>query len=500
MNTPVDLDRLTSWYGPWSGVRVVVLGLGVTGFSVADTLCELGAKVMVCAKDADELRLSMLEVIGGSYVPEQEDGHIPAELSEFAPDVVVVSPGYRIDHPIVLWAQEASIPIWGDIDLAWRVRDKVHPAQWIVVTGTNGKTTTVQLTEAMLIAGGVRAIACGNIGRPVLDVIRAPEGFDVLVVELSSFQLHWSFLVEPFSAAVINIADDHLDWHGSRENYIADKAKIYHNTSEACVYNKADLVTMRMVEDAEVHEGARAIGFDLGAPGMSDIGIVNGVVCDRAYVEDRRHTALEITTLEDLAHLGLNTPHMVSNILAATALARSYGVTPEAIREALASFQPDSHRNEVILQHEDIAWVDDSKATNAHAADASLSSYSSVVWIVGGLLKGTQLDDLITKHSDRVRAAVIIGVERESVLASFQRHAPQVRLVEVIPTETSHVMVDAVQAASELAKSGDTVLLAPAAASMDQFIDYAERGRLFAQAVKQTYGGEADGDSASDAI
>jgi UDP-N-acetylmuramoylalanine--D-glutamate ligase len=471
----------------FAGKKILILGAGVTGIAVANSLSRRGAAIHL----ADD------------QVTEVSEFSVAATNSFKATDFdgVVVSPGWKADHALITEAQKHGVPLLNEVDLAWQLRGELVPSQrWLALTGTNGKTTTVEMTAAMLRAGGVSAIACGNVGTTVIESVESAEKYEVLVLELSSFQLHWIKEATFVAASILNIAEDHLDWHGSRENYIADKAKIYHNTSVACVYNKADVVTMRMVEDAEVHEGARAIGFDLGAPGMSDIGIVNGVVCDRAFVEDRRHTALEITTLEDLTRQGLNTPHMVSNIMAATALARSYGVTPEAIRHALSSFQSDSHRNEVILHHEEIAWVDDSKATNAHAADASLSSYSSVVWIVGGLLKGTQLDDLVKKHSDRVRAAVIIGLERESVLSSFQRHAPQVKLVEVIPTETSDVMVDAVKAASELAKGGDTVLLAPAAASMDQFIDYAERGRLFAQAVKQTYGGEADGDSASDTI
>lgn len=499
MTEKKDLSGLTSWHANWSGLRVVVLGLGVTGFAVADTLAELGANVLVVAQKADELRLKMLEVIGGTFVHEPVDSHIPEEVLEFAPDLIVVSPGYHPDHPLLEWAAGREIPIWGDIELAWRLRDKVgKPADWIVVTGTNGKTTTVQLTATMLATAGLKVAPCGNIGVPVLDAVRDPLGFDVFVVELSSYQLHWMKNVHPHSAAVLNIAEDHLDWHGSFDAYIAAKAGIYENTEVACVYNKADQRTERMVEQAEVREGARAIGFDLGAPGRSDFGIVDGILCDRAFLDDRHNTALEITTLEQLQSRGLAAPHMVANILAASALARAYGVPVAAIAEALQTFRPDAHRRELVAESDGITWIDDSKATNPHAADASLSANESIVWIVGGLLKGVSLDELVAKHAPRLKAAVIIGTDRSEVLATFERHAPGVSLREVNSAETSDVMVTAVAYAEELARSGDVVLLAPAAASMDQFADYAERGRLFAQAVTQAVGGEADGNSASD--
>ena len=285
MASPRDLSTLTSWHADWSGLRVGVLGLGVTGFSVADTLAELGAQVMVVAAGAEELRITMVDVIGATYVQERSGEEVPHELIEFAPELIVVSPGYHPDHTILLWAVEQGIPIWGDIELAWRVRDKVKPAEWLMVTGTNGKTTTVQLTAAMLASAGFRVAPCGNIGVPVLDAVRDPQGFDVFVVELSSYQLHWMQDVHPYSAAVLNIADDHLDWHGSFDAYVAAKAKIFENTRVACVYNKADKVTERMVEQADVMEGARAIGFDLGAPGRSDLGVVDGILCDRAFLD-----------------------------------------------------------------------------------------------------------------------------------------------------------------------------------------------------------------------
>ena len=497
MTSPRDLSTLNSWHADWAGLRVGVLGLGVTGFSVADTLAELGAKVMVVASGADELRITMVDVIGATYVQERSGEDVPHELVEFDPELIVVSPGYHPDHEILLWAAARNIPIWGDIELAWRVRDKVKAAEWLAVTGTNGKTTTVQLTAAMLAAAGYRVAPCGNIGVPVLDAVRDPQGFDVFVVELSSYQLHWMTGVHPYSSAVLNIADDHLDWHGSFESYVAAKAKIYENTQVACVYNKADKVTERMVENADVMEGARAIGFDLGAPGKSDLGVVDGILCDRAFLDDRHSTALEITTIRDLEERGLAAPHIVANILAASALARSFGAPTEAIYEALKTFSLDSHRNEVVASVGEITWIDDSKATNPHAADASLTANESIVWIVGGLLKGVNIDELVSRHAHRLRGAVIIGVDREPVKAAFERHAPGVTALEVEADDTSDVMVHAVNLAADLAHSGDVVLLAPAAASMDQFTDYAERGRLFAQAVRDKVGGEADGDSAS---
>ncbi|KRC49820.1 UDP-N-acetylmuramoylalanine--D-glutamate ligase [Leifsonia sp. Root227] len=497
------LAALTSWHADWRGLRVAVYGLGVTGFSVADTLAELGAEVLVVTAKADDERAMLLEVIGAELLEEADLSAPPARLVEFDPELVIASPGFHHDHPLLNWADDRGTQIWGDIELAWRLRDKVGaPADWIAVTGTNGKTTTVQLTATMLVAGGYRAAPCGNIGIPVLDAIRDPQGFDVLVVELSSYQLHWvnrnaGGELSPYSAACLNIADDHLDWHGSLDAYKAAKAKVYQNAQVACVYNKADSATREMVEEAEVVDGARAIGFGLDVPGPSDFGIVDGILCDRAFLEDRFTTAIELTTLDELREAGLAAPHVVANILAASALARSYGVEPIAIRDVLAAFRLDAHRIELVRIEAGVNWVDDSKATNPHAASASLRAYESVVWIAGGLLKGVDIDELVRTHIGRLRAVVLIGVDREALRSAFARHAPELPVYEVDADETENVMPLAVRLAGGVAQAGDTVLLAPAAASMDQFSDYAERGRLFQAAVNEFFGGEADDQSAS---
>jgi UDP-N-acetylmuramoylalanine--D-glutamate ligase len=478
-----------------------VLGLGVTGFAAADTLAELGCAVLVVAASASAERADLVDVIGAKLVLQPDAAILPTEVESFDPELIIVSPGYPVEHVILEWAYAAGIPIWGDVELAWRVRDKVgQPAEWITVTGTNGKTTTVQLTEHLLIAAGQRAIAVGNIGVPVLDAVRDPIGFQTLVVELSSFQLHWIRREGPGSLAplvsvCLNVADDHLDWHGSRDAYRDAKATVYWNTRVACVYNKADTATMHMVEEADVQDGCRAIGFDLGTPGPSDIGVVDGIVVDRAFHDDRHSTAVELTTIPELREAGLAAPHMVANVLAASALARAAGIAPEVVRSGLATFRIDHHRTETVGLGAQILWVDDSKATNPHAADAALKSFDSVVWIVGGLLKGVDVSELVEKHAKRLRAAVVIGVDRDAVLAAFARHAPEVPVFEVRATETSKVMPEAVRLAAAVAVAGDVVLLAPAAASMDQFTDYADRGDRYAAAVRDNLGGAADDDS-----
>ncbi|TAM69074.1 MAG: UDP-N-acetylmuramoyl-L-alanine--D-glutamate ligase [Microbacteriaceae bacterium] len=497
------LAALTSWHSDWSGLRVAVLGLGVTGFAAADTLAELGANVLVVAASADDERARLVGVIGAELLEQAELDAPPARLIEFEPQLIVVSPGFHPDHAVLQWAAAASIAVWGDIELAWRLRDKVGmPAEWIMVTGTNGKTTTVRLTATMLAAAGVRAAPCGNIGVPVLDAVRDPNGFDVLVVELSSYQLHWvnrnaGGRLSPFSSACLNIADDHIDWHGSFEAYRAAKGAVYANTRVACVYNKSDAATEQLVRDADVVEGARAIGFGLGIPGPSDLGIVDGILCDRAFVDDRATSAVELTTLDALRAVGLSAPHIVANVLAASALARSYGVEPAVIRQVLTEFHLDAHRIQVVTSAHGITWIDDSKATNPHAAAASLRAYPSVVWVAGGLLKGVEIDDLVAEHVDRLRAAILIGVDRDALRAAFQRHAPALPIFEVDADETDDVMRAVVGLAARAAQAGDTVLLAPAAASMDQFADYADRGRRFAGAVHDYVGGEADDDESA---
>jgi UDP-N-acetylmuramoylalanine--D-glutamate ligase len=494
------LESLTSWHADWQGLRVAVLGLGVTGFAAADTLAELGADVLVAAPARDDDRARILDVLGVRHVDDPLET-VPGELEAFRPELLIASPGFHPDHPVLRWADAAGIPVWGDIELAWRVRDKVQAAEWILVTGTNGKTTTAQLAATFLAANSLRAAPCGNIGVPVLDAIRDPGGFDVLVVELSSYQLHHlptagPGALHPWASVCLNLADDHLDWHGSPEAYRTAKAKVYWNTKVACVYNRADETTMHMVEDAEVEDGARAIGFGLDVPGPSDFGVVDGILCDRAFLQERRTAALEIATLDELEPNGLAVPHVVANILAAAALARSYGVPVPVVHDALVEFRLDAHRIQTVAVSGGIRWIDDSKATNPHAAEASLRAFGRVVWIVGGLLKGVDADALVAAHAARLRAAIVIGTDRSALVNAFRRHAPGLPLLEVSSDDTEKVMPDAVALAASVAEAGDTVLLAPAAASMDQFADYADRGRRFHRAVREMLGGEADDEPA----
>lgn len=479
---------LTSWHDDWSGLKVAVLGLGVTGFSVADTLAELGSLVRVISDGPDLERERILEVLG---VERFHDAEVDAQLGDliaFRPDLVVVSPGYRPDHPLTTWAHENNVVVWGDIELGWRLRDKTDRiADWICVTGTNGKTTTAQLTAHMLRAGGLRAIPAGNIGTPILDALRDPEGYDALVVELSSFQLERLGEISPYASVCLNIADDHLDWHGGATAYEQAKAKVYENTQVACVYNRADAATERMVENADVIEGARAVSFGLDTPPPSGFGIVEGILVDRGYHAERRAEAFELVTVDELMARGLHAPHIVQNILAAAALARSRGVEPGQVASAILDFRLDDHRAQRLGAHGGLEWIDDSKATNAHAADASLRALHNVVWVVGGLLKGIDIDRLVSEHHKRLRGAVVIGVDRVEVLASLARHAPDVPVREIVVEQPGDVMIAAVGAAIELGQENDTVLLAPAAASMDQFTDYKDRGRAFQEAVRARF-------------
>lgn len=481
---------LTSWHADWKDLRVLVVGLGVTGFSVADTLWELGANALVVARDASDAHTTMLDALGVSYELTADDSAMVAAAEAFQPELIIVSPGLNPRHAIVTWGQSAGVPVWSDLELAWRVRDKVRAAEWILITGTNGKTTTTQLTTHVLNTAGFRAAAVGNIGVPVLDAVRDPMGFDFFVVEVSSFQLHWlpgvgDGALRPVSSACLNIADDHLDWHGSAAAYRAAKGAVYSNTRNAVLYSTADPVTEALVRDANVEEGCEAIGFGFMTPDTGELGTIEGLLVDRAFVADRRNNAQELVTVDHLAELGFATPHMILNILAASGLALSVGATAEAVAEALDSFEVDHHRCETVAEFGGIRWVDDSKATNAHAANASLRSFPSLVWIVGGLFKGTTIDELVQAHGSRIRAVIAIGEDRDEPRRVMQQWAPDVPFVEVTGSD---VMTEAVTAAASFAEDGDTVLLAPAAASMDQFVDYADRGRQFALAVKAHLG------------
>jgi len=297
---------------------------------------------------------------------------------------------------------------------------------------------------------------------------------------------------------VLNLQPDHLEWHGSFEAYRDAKARIYERVSVSCVYNVQDPATERMVEDAEVVEGARAIGFTLGTPGPSMLGVVEDLLVDRAFIEQRRDSALELAKIGDVFP---QAPHNVANALAAAALARSYGVHPTAVRDGLRAVTLGSHKIQTVLERDGVRWVDDSKATNPHAADAALRSFGStepgdpagkVVWIAGGQAKGTTFDDLVVAHAGRLRAAVLLGVDRGVVAQALARHAPEVPVREIDATDT-RAMTQAVAAAAALAHPGDVVLLAPGCASKDMYTDYAARGHAFVDAIRALTSGPGAG-------
>ena len=488
MSRSVDLDAFGR-ADDWSPVRAVVAGFGVSGFAAADNLVHVGAQVTVLdesdAGDRAE-KGTLLEVLGADVrLAPGATAELPDDI-----DVLVTSPGWSPSAPLLAQARARGVPIWGEVELAWRLRDLERPAPWIAVTGTNGKTSTVQMLEAMLRAAGLRTVACGNIGLPIVQAVMDPEPYDVLAVELSSFQLHYTSSMSAESAAVLNVADDHLDWYADMAAYVADKGRIYEQVQRACVYNVADPVTEQLVRDADVVEGARAIGFTLGMPRAGMVGLVDEVLADRAFVEDRANTAAELGTLDDLADPDSGAPpapHVVANALAAAALARAHGVAPAAVREGLRSWRPDAHRIAVVARHRGVTWVDDSKATNPHAAASSLAAYESVVWIAGGLAKGADFEELVRTRRDRMRAVVLLGRDRHVIAAALGRHAPDVPVIEVGDGETEP-MDRAVEAAAGIAGDGDTVLLAPGCASFDQFTDYAARGDAFAAAVRRRTG------------
>ncbi len=461
------------------GPRVLVAGARVTGRAVIGALAPLGAQVTVCDDDpAAQAALTTAEAAG--------------RITDF--DLVIASPGFSPTTALLAAAAAAGVPIWGDVELAWRLdaAGRYGPQRrWLVVTGTNGKTTTTSMLQAMLLAAGRRSVLCGNIGSPVLDMLDQPA--ELLAVELSSFQLHWAPSVRPEAGAVLNVAEDHLDWHKTFEHYAAAKAGAL--TGRVAIAGLDDPVAARLLADAAAPV---RVGFRLGEPAAGELGVHDGTLLDRAFA-----TAAEGLSLASSSAIPVPGPVGVLDALGAAALARAVDVPAGAIADALSSFRVAPHRAQLVAVVDGVAYVDDSKATNPHAAQASIAAYPRVIWVAGGLLKGVSVDEMVQQVADRLVAAVLIGRDREVVANALSRHAPDVPVVEVTAGDdavvqgasgnhvtevtgvtSERVMAEVVEAARRLARPGDTVLLAPAGASFDQFTGYAHRGDAFAAAVR----------------
>ena len=459
---------------------VLVAGVGVSGAAAARVLLARGDDVWL-TDAAEPAVLAELVDAGARWL---------GPLTSPPPDVdlVVTSPGWRPDHPLLAAAAGRGLEVIGEPELAWRLRvpgPDGEPAPWYAVTGTNGKTTTVTMLESVLQAGGLRAVAAGNVGRPLVEVVTAVDAdgrpaYDALAVELSSFQLHWSSSIAPAAAAVLNVADDHVDWHGTFEAYRDAKAQLL-RFAPVAVADAGDPVASALVA-----RHRRPVTVTLGEPARGQLGVRAGALVDRAFSAT---PAGELLVETDA--LQVRGPHNTVNALAAAALGRAAGVDAAAVGRGLAAFRGGAHRNVLVGTVDGVDFVDDSKATNPHAAGASLAAYPRVVWIAGGLLKGADVDPLVAAVAPRLAGVVLLGRDREQLARSLARHAPSVpRTVVpsgdhgVVVTDGDSVMREVVAAAVRLAHPGDTVLLAPAAASMDVFTDYAHRGRAFADAVR----------------
>ncbi len=445
--------------------KVLIIGGGVTGTSVAEVLEKIGSEIGIVDEDASLLADARFVTADVALARQW--------------DFAIISPGWRPNHPLLKQLRDKGIMLLSEIDLAWHVKQELHPAQkWLAITGTNGKTTTVEMVTAMLRAGGRSASACGNVGDTVIGAVVGDTDFEFLVLELSSFQLYWSELPVFEASAILNIADDHTDWHGNFQNYVNAKLRILDRTKLALL-NAGDAC---VVESTSSWPGKKVF-YSLLSPRPGELGVVEDLLVDRAFVSDLD----EAEMIAELADIQPSSPHNVSNTLAAAGLARSVGIAHIHIRQAIQGFRPGRHRIELVGERNGIRWINDSKATNPHAAAASLISSTSVVWIAGGLAKGASMHQLVSQAGDRIKAAILIGKDRELIAQELIKHARHVRIVRVDhgDGEDTSLMEKVVMEALKLAHSGDTVLMAPACASMDQFVSYADRGDQFCQAVKK---------------
>lgn len=441
-----------------TGQLVLVCGARFAGQAAARALLARGARVLLTDRGrpdgVDALLAAGAELTG------------PLETVPDGVALVVTSPGFPPSHPLLVDAAARGLEVLGEVEFAWRLRG-TDPADWLMITGTNGKTTTVRMLESILRAAGRRALAVGNVGVSIIDAVLDPEPYDVLAVEVSSYQLHWSSTLRPAAGVLLNLAPDHLDWHGSMAAYEQAKTAVW--AGDVAIGNADDARVAALLPPG----GAT---FTLAAPGPGQLGVVDGLLVSRAFGDD----GLVLAEVADVRPAGR---HNVANALAAAALARAHGEPAAAIAAGLRAFVPDPHRNQPVLDRDGVTWVDDSKATNPHAARASLLAYPSVVWIAGGQLKGVAVDDLVAEVAGRLRAAVLLGEDRAVVAASLARHAPEVPVIVVDSTDDG-AMTEVVQAAAGFAHPGDAVLLAPAAASYDMFAGYGARGDAFAAAAR----------------
>jgi UDP-N-acetylmuramoylalanine--D-glutamate ligase len=379
---------------PLSALRgrpVLVAGAGVSGLSSAAALRELGARIVVADDSPDRLAALPDGVAGAAGLAEPPPGTA----------LVVTSPGWRPDAPLLRAAARAGIEVIGEPELAWRWTAPGGPGagtgaervRWWAVTGTNGKTTTVGMLEAILRAAGRDALACGNVGLPVIDAVRGAEPGRTreLAVELSSFQLFWSPSPRPAGGCLLNIAEDHLDWHGGMPGYLAAKARVL--TGRVAVAGVDDPVVAACLAAAPA---GRRVGVTLGEPGPGQLGVRDGALVDRAFTDGGRPEPLvEVDRVRPAGPPGL------LDALCAAALARAAGVPPERVRAGLSGFEPAPHRGGVVGERGGVRFVDDSKATNPHAAAAALAGHPRVVWVAGGQLKGASVTELIHQHAHR---------------------------------------------------------------------------------------------------
>lgn len=446
-------------------MRVLVVGLATTGASVVSYTRAAGHDVTVLEdhppldglgnREAYRARAARA-VAEGAVVLEVPDATVAGRQARAA-DLVVPSPGVHPDHPALVAANAAGVPIRSEIDLAAaRLRSRPDAPRLVAVTGTNGKTTVTTLIDAMLRNAGVVSAAAGNIGRPLLDA--AGDDVAVVVAEVSSFQLAMTTAAfAPDVAVLLNVAEDHLDWHGSAAAYAAAKARIFaqQGAGGVLVVNGDDAVADALAADAP----GRVVRFTAGVPGGPDYGV-------------RGH--MLVGPAGDLAPVPASgAPHDTANALAAAAAALEVGADAASVAATLAGFGGLAHRVQLVGERRGVRFYDDSKATNPHATASALAGFEHVVLIAGGRNKALDLRGL-RSHAARLRAVVAIGEAAGEIEATF---------AGVVPVIRADSMRDAVGVATERAQPQDVVLLSPACASFDWYESYAARGEDFAREV-----------------